>query len=158
MAGAHRSMTQSPATSVLKSAGWLLMLVGLLLVPLAVLGIFIYLSFADLTVAYLVLIGLQGFLCARFAGRVVRLLARGRPLSTKNTDELIGNALSLAIFTIALLLSIGHLRGWDHGGFEYAMIGVGCPILVAFSAYLLGGKRRLMAALDARAAERNAAG
>jgi hypothetical protein len=63
MVGAHRSTTQNPVTEWLKSAAWLLALAGLIMVPLAVLGLAIYLGVARQADTTLLTIALQGVVC-----------------------------------------------------------------------------------------------
>jgi hypothetical protein len=155
MAGTHRGTTQAPLQSVLKSVAWLLVLAGILLVPLAVLGAFSYLAVADPTAASVVLTGLQGALCAKFAVGIARILARRLPRSPADVDELISSGFWLTAFATTLLASIGHLQGWVSGTPGYVLGAIGGLLLAGAAAYSLGGKRRLMAALDARSARKN---
>jgi hypothetical protein len=153
MAGAHRSTIHTPVRSALKSAAWLTAGVGLVGVPLGVLAVGIYFAVADRTGGLLSTAGLQGVCCLLALAGPAVLLRKGS-YSVANVDQLIGSAFLLLVCSVGLLINIGGLQGWINGTPEYVLAGIDGLLVVAMSAYCLGGKRRLLAALNARVASK----
>ena len=157
MNGAHRSTTQRPAASALKSAARLLTGAALVTVLLSLLGLLafgIYLAIAHpadlgpLTIAVLSASWIATF------GHLTWVLLRERPRSPAELVRVISEGCLLLGVTSTLLIDIGDQLGWTHGPFRYAMTGVGAVLLLAIAAYWLIGQRRLRAVLEGRAADR----
>jgi|HubBroStandDraft_4_1064222.scaffolds.fasta_scaffold41945_4 hypothetical protein len=158
MTGAHRSTTQDPLHNGLKSTTWLVTLGALVLLPLALLGLvafLIYSAVANSSDAQPLATGLISAAWLWLSADFARTLARTRrPRSPAQVAHLISEAWILLCITSVLFNDIGDLLGWDHGPFRVATIGVAVAILVGFTASFFGGKRRLVALLEKRAAAR----
>jgi hypothetical protein len=86
-------------------------------------------------------------LAARLGWHVVRMRPRTAAGLAAHLDEFFG----VLSFTLALTGIIGQRQGWLRGPWSAALTASACLLLAAISVYWLGGKRRLEAALAARA-------
>jgi hypothetical protein len=159
--GAHRSTTQRPTASALKSAAWLLTGAALVTVPLALLGLLVfgvYLAIVHPADAVPVAIAAQGAAWVSAFGHLTWTLFRDRPPSPARLTGAISDGCLLLGFTMGLLSVVGDQLGWAHGPFRYAMAGVGAVLLIAVAAYWLIGQHALRAFLEARTADRETPG
>jgi peptidoglycan/LPS O-acetylase OafA/YrhL len=139
----HRSTTQRPLISALKSAAWLLTVAGLaavLLSWLGLLGFVIYLPIAHPSDLRPFTLAVQGASCVAVFGHLTWVLVRERPRSPAQFVHVISEACLLLCITIGLLIDGGDQLGWAHGPFGYGLAGVSLVLLLAIAAYL--GNRR----------------
>ena len=157
MTGAHHSTTQSPFVNVRKSAIWLGVLAVLILLPVALLALLafgIYLATSDDTGELsLLTIGLVGTAFLVVIGDLAGALVRRRS-APRRTTRVISDACVLSSVAVSLAADNGHRLGWYHGAFPVAVTGLAGMILIGYAAYWLGGRRRLLARMKARAAAR----
>jgi len=142
MSGAHRSTTQKPAISVLKSAAWLLTIAAVLIAFPGLLAFSIYLAIAHPADARPLAMAMQSACWAAIFGHLTWAVFRGRAWSPARLMSLIGEGLLLLCATAALLADVGDRLGWAHGPFRYAMTGVNAVLLLTLGAYWLAGRRR----------------
>ena len=127
-------------------------LVAVVAVPLAGIGLIIYLGARHPSAIWILLAAADGLVVIQAAHRFVLHLAN-QPL---RSAEQVADRLSLIAQLIGALLmalaAIGQVRGWMHGMFRDVAVGLGVLYLVGALVYWSGGKRRLIAVLRASGA------
>jgi hypothetical protein len=161
MSGAHRGTGDTSLAAAafktgngLKTLGALAAIAAIAMTLLAVLALPSYILAtrpADLST---LTIAAQSLAWITLAVSLAASLVRGRTRSPQELVERLARAGLLLCWTIALLSSIGEQRGWNHGIFEGLVVGISSLAVLGIPAYSFGGKRRLTAALTARAAAR----
>jgi hypothetical protein len=163
VSGAHRGkgdtsfLRAARTTGGLKTLGALVALAAAFAALLALLGLAVYVSLRHPATAPVILIAMQSFLWIVWAGELARNLRRGRTRSPKELVERMGHAVWLAGWTAVLLSSVGEQQGWLHGITEYILVGICSLFVVGIPVSWFGGKRRLIAAMTARAARQGPA-
>jgi hypothetical protein len=117
-------------------------------VPLAVLGLAIYLGVARQADATLLTIALQGVVCLVVLENLVSEVLRKPGRSPEKRMHLITRAGLLLCFATGLVADVGRQQGWMHGAYEYAVTAILSLLVLGTIAYWLVGERRLKA-LDA---------
>jgi hypothetical protein len=151
MAGRHRSATQHGGRSALKSAVWLLQLLGFGLALLAVLGLGafgIYLAVTSHWQAYSAAVAFQAATCLLLYFDLGSKVLRNRPRSPAAVTSVAGKVATLVISTCTLLVFIGRWQGWANGSVRWVLLGINTVVL----AYVLVGERFFRRYLEARAA------
>jgi peptidoglycan/LPS O-acetylase OafA/YrhL len=157
MGGAHRSTTQRPITSALKSAAWLLTVAALIAIPLAALGLvgfIIYFAIAHPADAWPLAVVVQGGLCVALFGHLTWVVIRRRPRSPAQVLHVISEGFLLLCVSFGLFVEGTNQAGWSHGPVRYVITGTGLVLLLAVALYSMTGERRLKAVLLRKALER----
>jgi hypothetical protein len=154
MTGAHRSTTQDRVAGGLKSASWLMTVIGVIMVPLALLALAIYLPIALHAGLQPYTIAVQSLTCALALGKLAWILLRKRGRSPEDLVRLIAQAGVWLCLVTTLLADISQEQGWLHGAYRYAVDAISGLFLLGIPLYCFGGKRRLTAILTARDADR----
>jgi hypothetical protein len=143
MSAAHRGKPDN---------SWLIALAAVLVVPLAVIGLIMYLRARHLSGITVSLAALDGVMVIQAAHRVVMNLADKQLQSAEELADRFSLIAQLIGALVLELVFLGQVRGTMHGTFRDATGGVIVLYLVGSPIYWLGGKRRLVAMLRTRAA------
>jgi hypothetical protein len=164
MPGRHRSTPQHGGLSRLKSAGWLLTALAVVLYPLALVSLVafgIYLFVAEpQPPAYLLPLALavQSLTWVWFCGDLARTVMREwSRLAPQLRVPVVGyQAGQLAWVTAMLLIAIGIDQGWarNNSPVQYVLFGFEFAFLLTWAAFRRVRDRRLSALLESRRAAR----
>ncbi len=127
-------------------------LIAIVVVPAALIGLIIYLGIRHPSGIFLVAVVIDAVIVIQAAHRVVLNLAAKQPRSAEDVVNRLGLTAQLIAAVVVTLAAVGQLRGWMHGRFEDAIVGIMTLYLIGALVYWLGGKRRLIAALRTRIA------
>jgi hypothetical protein len=117
------------------------------IVPLTLVGFGIYLAVTYHTV----LTAVSSVLCVVLFLQLAMGMWRRQVRSLGDLVQVVGSAGLPTASLLFLFGSVGEQQRWP-GPFNYALASVACLLLLGTLVYSLGGKRRLLAAMDARAA------
>jgi hypothetical protein len=142
VSGTHRG---KPDNSVL------IALLAVVVIPLAVIGLIIYVASRHPSVIFILVSVLDGVVVIQATHRVVLNLAE-RPQSAEQLARRLSLLAQLLGAAVVALAAIGQLRGWMHGMFRDVIATVLVLYAIASPVYWFGGKRRLIGMLSARTA------
>ena len=157
MSGAHHRPEANPLVSRRKGAGWLARLLLAVLLPLALLALLGLVIYVAVTVPaadgaiFIAVFGLFWIYAAVDVTRTLRQVAAPSPRRRLDRAEAVGFML---LTTLMLLRAISQQQGWTRGEVSSVTAWLVGAVVLLFAVYRLGGKRRLIAAMEKRAATR----
>jgi hypothetical protein len=153
--GKHRGSPHIPVAAGLETIGVMALIAVVSAAFLGLPAVGVYAAIAYPSADPFILIGSLGLVFISAAGCFASSVHRKRPRSLVGRADLIERLAIAGIVAICLVNVIGEQLKWPNGAFHTAAIAIAGAAVVAMPVYWLGGRRRLMAVLAARAATRN---
>jgi len=125
----------------------LMTLLAVVVVPLAGIGIVVYLAARHPSAIWILLAVVDGVIVIQAVHRLVLHLANQQLTSAEHIADRFSLTAQLFFALVVALAAIGQIRGWMHGMFRDVVLGLGILYLAGSPVWWYGGKRRLIAML-----------
>jgi len=134
-----------------KADHWsLIQLILTLMVPLAGIGLLIFVGLKHPSVMLILVGAFNGVYLIQAVHRTVLNLADKQPQTAEQMADRLSLIAQLVGAVVIVLAFIGQVRGWMHGTFRDLILGVLFVYLLAGPIYWYGGRRRLIGLLTMR--------